>query len=474
MRLPKDRINPINLLAGGNGMKDVKQWQYSMHSAVRTAIKESESDVVNLYLKLEKASKSYLESGEMKEGDSFRVPLEDGTELNISFFKKYSTVVAKNMRGQEIDAVTEADSYKKEYRFLDALTFTLQNINLGIGPRYSSDFEKAVMQAKSGDVYHFDNNKVYVCVQKSEEQVSFVRISNGDKTPKIEDIDKYEHEVIIKDSPLSFQSFYKKVRDEYTDDTKFRVASITSARELLNSLLINRQDTKTLQIGPNKFFVKPSKEGKGLSYYSSNGDLISEERMLFLVGWLQASPNTVQIVRTKNHSEQKAFEDVECKRIFERMMAENDFTGALEFVSGYLAENDNSLQIDMSSYVAGEDSFEPVSYIFKSVNGELSIKKLSYIDNDFSKEVSKVESVSVTDVINYCKEKYDDRFELIKTGIINSILKDYPYWHGDFLEKYIEKSTLDKIGQVFSVSMHSTDQNASMFMDIPEDEHELS
>lgn len=405
---------------------NMKNWEYTMHVAVRRDIRNKRDDVVNLYLQLEKASKPLLASGEMQEGDIFKVPLEDGTIMDISFYKEYSTVDVTNLDGKKINAITKADSYKKEYRFLEGLSFTLSNVGLGIGPHYSKEFEEFIQNTKVGDILHFDNNKVYVCMSKTEDHAAFVRVSNGDKTPNVKDIQKYDYETVIKKSPLSLQYFYRKVRDEYTDDVKFKVSSITSARELLNSLIANKLDSKELVIGPNKFFVKPAKEGKGLSYYDNSGNLVSEERMLFLLGWLKASPNTVNINRFSNFSSESEFKDTECKRNFEQMMSENHFEEAFSFLSGSLSVNEDSVQIDMSSYVQEGLDFEAVSYILKSKNGELSIKKLSYVDNDFTKEVSKVQDVSLENVIIYCNDKYNKEYILAK-----------------YLSSYIKK--LDKI-----------------------------
>lgn len=450
----------------------MKNWEYDMHTVVRKAVRDKRDDVVNLYLQLEKASKPLLESGEMKEGNSFRVPLEDGTMMDISFYKDYSIVDVTNLDGKTERAVSKEDSYKNEYRFLEGSSFMLNNVGLGIGPHYPKEFEKSVQNTKVGDILHFDNNKVYVCMSKTEDQTAFVRVSNGDKTPNVKDIQKYDYETVIKGSPLSLQNFYRKVRDEYTDDVKFKVSSITSARELLNSLIANRSDSKELVVGPNKFFVKPAKEGKGLSYYDNSGNLVSEERMLFLLGWLQASPNTVNVNRFSNFSSENEFKDMECKRNFEHMMSENHFEEAFSFLSGYLSVNEGSVQIDMSSYVQEGLDFEAVSYILENKSGELSIKKLSYVDNDFTKEVSKVEDVSLADVMMYCNDKYNKEYNLVKSSVISQIYKDYPNWNGKYLAAYIEKSTLDIMGTIFNTNINAVNKDSAAFMNAHFDKEE--
>lgn len=431
---------------------NMKNWEYTMHAAVRRAIRNKRDDVVNLYLQLEKASKPLLAFGEMQEGDIFKVPLEDGTIMDISFYKEYSTVDVTNLDGKKINAITKADSYKKEYRFLEGLSFTLNNVGLGIGPHYPKEFEDILVNLRPGDILRFDNNKAYVCSASTGATVGFVRISNGDKTPNIKDIHTYETTGVVKGIPIEIQKFYRSVRDEYTDDTKFKVTSITSVRELLNFLIANRSDSKELTIGPNKFFVKPAKDGKGLSYYDNSGNLVSEERMLFLLGWLKASPNTVNVNRFSNFSSENEFKDVECKRNFERMMGENHFKDAFSFLSGYLTANEDSVQIDMSSYVQEGLDFEAVSYILKSKNGELSIKKLSYIDNDFTKEVSKVQDVSLEDVIIYCNDKYNKEYTLVKNNVINK-----------YLSSYIEKSAIEFMGSTFKTSINAVGKDSAAF-----------
>lgn len=458
----------------------MKNWQYKMHAVVRNTIREQiqkadkgegfDPDVVNLYLQLEKMSKQMLANGEMNEGDNFRVPLEDGTIMDISFYRAYSTVAVESLEtGKYMEAVLREDSAKQEYRFLEGLSFALQNASLGIGPHYPKSFEKAINEAKPGDILHFDNNKAYVCVANQSGTVSFHRISNSNKTPDISSIKEYETVGVVKGMPLEIQKFYRQVHDAYTDDVKFKATSLTDARGVLNKLLANREYDKELVVGPNKFLVKKAEQGKGLSYYDESGNQVPESRMLYLLGCLKASPNSVEINRLAHHTPQNQFNDTECKRAFEHLMAENRFKDSFRLLNAYLKQNEGAVQVNMSSYMQTDKNFEAVSFKFECKNGEIQIQKLSYKDNDFSKGVSHVESASMDEVLAYCAQKYDDTFSLVKSNIMNDIYKDYPNWSGQYLDRYVEKLAKQEMMSLSVFEIHSNDA-ASMDQDYDYDD----
>ena len=459
---------PIDMFKKETNMNTaIKNWEAAMHSALRAATIQNPYDAVNLYLKLEKASKKYLASGEMQEGDTFRVHLETGIILDISFYKEYSTVKANYPNGKSKMLIDEQDSYRKEYRELEATSLALETAKLGIGPRFSRNFFETMAKAKPGDVYVFDNDISLLCDGKLNNMLSFIQVTKNKIIPSIDEFGKQKRFSLNIDEELSIQNLYRKVKDNYTYDVKMSISSVTEARGILNKLLANKEITKELVIGPNKFVVQPSKEGKGLVYYDNKGNKISEEKILLLLSWLNVNPNKVEIKHLDPKTSVKEFTDIMFKRELDEHLAKQDFKGAVDFISGYCMKNPEVLQIDMSSYTRKDVDFEAVRFAFKYSEGEMQIKKITYEDNDFSKNPSSVRDASVEEVIEYCKQKYDDKFNYFKNITLDQIHKAFSQCSKEFFEDTVGKAIQEKmVGKsVFETKVSFADRNISSLME---------
>lgn len=445
----------------------IKNWQASMHSAVRIAVNQNPYDAVNLYLKLEKASKKYLENGEMQEGDTFKVPFETGIMLDISFYKEYSTVKANYPDGKSKVLIDKRDSYKKEYLALETLSDALKSANLGIGPKYSMEFFEIMTKSRPGDVYVFDNNKTFLCTSVVNKYHSFMSVTKNCKTPHIDEFKKQEEFSIDVTNPSSIQDFFRTIKDPYTYDVKMSISSITEARGILNKLIANRDITKELVIGPNKFVAQREKDGKGLVYYDNKGDKISEEKILLLLGWLEANPNKVEIKHLDPITPMKEFTDIMFKRTLDQHLADHEFEAAIDFISGFCMNNQEILQIDMNSYVKSDTEYEATRFVFKFSDGELLIKKLTYEDNDFSKNPISIKNTTAEEVVAYCKQKYSERFNYVKNETLDQIHRDFPEWNSNFFKEMIDKYVELKMKNisVIKANVSYADKNISALME---------
>ena len=442
-------------------MNSFSNWQASMWSAVRVAERENHYDVLNLYLKLEKMSKPFLESGEMKQGDLFCVPLETGQMMRIRFYNEYSTVDMQNPNGRISPAVTEKDSYIKEYRYLLATTDTLEASHYGIGAKASKEFHKAMSEAKIGDVFVFDRGQSYVCAGEFDKYKDFRKTCGASKKPVVKCIDEAEHFSVDITNELSIQEAFREVKDPYTNDIKMSIVSITDARGILNSLLADIDTTKELVLGPNKIVAQKNKEGKGLVYFDSTRKQIPEEKVLLTLAWLEARPNEITVNRIGPEFPADEFETILSKRTIDEFMADKEYGKAVDYIEG-LCLNNGMLEFDMSSYIKDNESYEAVSFVFKlNSDNHVSISKVTYTDNDFDKNVKAIEEVTAKDVVSYCEQKYDEKFVYIKNQIIEDCFERFPDWKGDLYDTVVERLAKERVdnSQLFDVHLDYAKSN---------------
>lgn len=462
---------PVDIKKVNSKLK-MKNWEYQMHSAVRVSFIENKVDILNLYLNLEKMAKPFLENNEMEEGSSFRVPLSDGSDFIATFYKNYTLADVIYSDGSKQSLVSKKDAYMEDYSKMDLVSSMLRQSDLGIGLQVPEEFRNFLKECKSGDVVHFDSNLAYVCEYTigsgDNLTLSFRRISNN-KSPSLNEIDSYESVPVVYKSNISVQNFYDKIKDAYTDDMKYGLSTINDARALLNKLVSNIDVAKEISIGSNRFLVKKSTSDKNLVYYDSKGNLLPENKILYYLGWLKSSPNNVKIKRLEKPTAKMDFEDRQIKREFEDLMYNSkDYQTALNKLFAYCEANDGLLKIDMSSYVQNEVDFEAVTFTIKSENGNLSIKKLYYEDNDFNKNVVKIVNSSETELLQYCKQKYNENFKLIKSKFAEQVKKDHPEWNNfNLLDDYFNKKAIKEIenSNIGEINLDNDVSDVYAFMD---------
>lgn len=416
----------------------MKNWEFSMTSAMRIAMQQDKYDALNLYLKLEKASKKYLASGDMKEGDSFVVPLEDGAFLRQEFYNKYSTLTLINPNKKEIVAISEEDSYKNEYRYLLGYSQALENSQLGIGPRHNTEFAKALREVKAGQVLVFDNGRSYVCQYNKEDVLRLVRTSNTTKIPYLSEFKNSEAFSINLTDNIGIQKFYAEIRDPYNDDVRCRITTTYKAQELLNKYTAGLdKQTKVLQIGPNKIRMKKSWTSKQISYYDEQGNKVPEEQVKILLGWLNAAPVVTEFQRSQSTPKQE-FDDNMARADIDMLFAGKQYAIAANVIDTCCQESKQDLAVNFTSYVENKNGFEAVSFVFKYKDGDTRLYKITYKDNDFSKEPESIQPVGYEEFENFCQKKYNDSLVYIKNQIKDEILPKFPQYHGAFLDRVIE------------------------------------
>lgn len=444
-------------------MNSFKNWQASMWSAVRTAERESHYDLLNLYLKLEKKSKSLLASGEMNEGDLFCVPLETGQTMKVRFYKDYSTVDMQQPDGLVDNAISRQDSYRKEYRYLLATSRTLEASNYGIGAKASKEFYQVMSEAKVGDVFVFDRGQSYVCAGIFDKYKDFRKTCGISNKPNIKCIDEADHFSVDVTNELSIQEAFREVKDPYTNDIKMKITSLTDARGILNSLLADIETTKEINLGPNKIVAQKNRERKelfyvdsagkhsvvaqqenGLVYFDSTGKQIPEEKVLLTLAWLEARPNEITVNRIGPEFPVDEFDTIISKRTIDSLMAKHAYREAVDYIHGLCLKN-GSMELDMNSYVKNGESYEAVSYVFKRTeDNDVKISKVTYIDNDFDKNIKSIESISVKEIVTYCQQKYDENFVYIKNQILEECFEKFPDWQSDMYKELVDKLAKEK------------------------------
>lgn len=180
---------------------------------------------------------------------------------------------------------------------------------------------------------------------------------------------------------------------------------------------------------------------KGLSFYDENHQRISEESVKILLGWLDVATVVTEFARSNPATPKQEFDDNMVRADIDALFDAKHFNIAGFIIGEYCQENGQDLSINFSSYVDGQ----AISFVFKYEKNDVQLYKISYESNDFSSEPTKIEKSSFKEFESFCEKKYNETFVRIKNDVRNEILKDYPQYHGENLEKVLDRLTAKKI-----------------------------
>lgn len=431
----------------------LKPWEFHLTSAMRTAMYANKFDIVNLYIKLEQTAKEYLESGEMKEGDSFKIPLENGAMLTQSFYKGYSTLTLKRPNNKIREVISKDDLYKKEYTFLIGYSEALEDSELGIGARFTEKIKNALSEIKVGQVITFENGRSYVCRCTNGKDIGLTQVSNLTKIPDMSEFEETKEDMVHIQSDLSLQHFYAQVRDDYNDDVRGRFSMSYKTQEIYNQIYAGiGNKLKLVQLGPNVFRVKKALLSRELRWYDNNGKLIPNEKIKSIIGWLNTAPVIMDFKRDEQTYKQE-FDDNLLKGEVNQLLSNKEYENAGKMIMAYCEKEKETLSINISSYIDKNDDYQAVSFVFSYNNGKCNISKLTYDDNNYLSDPSYIEESSLEEFIEFCHLKYDENFLYIENDIKSQLLEQYPQYKNDFAKDLMNKFAIEKAKEQVSLDV---------------------
>lgn len=431
-----------------------------------------------LYIALEQASKKYLASEEMWQGQDYDIPLEDGSVLKMQMYDNYSTLTATNPKGESREIISKDASVKKEYSALDFYTFGMSAV--GIGHRFPANFDKMLMkELKPGRIISFDG------IDK-DHQFSMVCTKVEGRLPYVKSIHLGEFKDISaksfmkeKEQPLSMtdselQKLYNTVKTRTGNVIPRHEKIDCFAQEQINKLLSGLKPGKTqvLQFGNERLRVHRSLFGNKLSWYDKNGERITEEAAKVFIAWCHNAPviTEVSAVNKTIEGDVKAYGFY---REYEEHLKSQNFRAAADVAKDFCERNGKDFAIDVSTYVNSQEQAIATTFCFKSASdGHCEVYKVTYKDNDFTKGAESIKAVPLSDFILFAEHKYENVVNMLLVATKEKYAKELETSPLDekVKEKIVEEAATK---QVIKAIQNKEIVNASSIGNISDDINDL-
>ena len=429
------------------------EWEREMFFRANRVNNRSPYDIYHLYIELEKTSKKYFSSGKMKDGDTFKVPMKDGSELIFSFYKRSTAITRKNNDGSTDILLRKEDNASLEKKHLITLSNTYKNTGYGIGERYPDEFKRLVTEAKTGDIITFSGSKaMYLCTGTTNLYKHFEKMHERGFDGDISKYRSYETFVVDPEYDKTIQDFYDVNRDKDTSRVKARVFTDHMAQEWVNRISATTQKGDSTAVNFAGIHLLAQKQpDNSLIWYDAKKNRIDEEKVKLLYAWFKTCP-VEKKVTLPNATIDSRYDYLLFTKELEEIYKTAEFSKAFARIKEECVRSGNGFVYREQSYVQdSETEFTSRGFAFVAKDGKMTVSELIF---DESGKVTGVIPSSEEMFIAFCREKYDCRYHLLYTRTEEELRDRFPGSNDRplFFTKMAEKTTKEKIIQDMSTT----------------------
>lgn len=407
-------------------------WKKEMYAAYCNVEKSTSTDVLGLYIKLEKIFQKHFSAGNVEEGQDFLIEMGGLSPYKLRFYEKATEIYNFDEKdNSEHLLLSLEDSYRKEYGKLLAQEQLLKVNRFAIGRRYPDSLKEYLTTIKPGQVIAFEEGKSYVCRRNTTNTVYLQEVFSGNiKNLTLDNFRKnLKNQVVVDLSDKnSIQAFYRENKKHLTHSIEGKFLDIHKAQSTMNEIYGSLPifKTKKVTFGPIELRVRRSVTKKNTAlWYDEKGKPLSEDTVRYLIGFLNSTPSQTTYNR-KNPTALKSIEDEAFAQDIEVIMQSHDFDKATNLMMKYVVDNKNDLTINTIAYECDNNNqISAVSYTFKEVAGQCKIFKAVYTDADFQSDIKEIKEVSAEEFYNFCKKKYTDEHNILVSQALSEIDEKY-------------------------------------------------
>lgn len=315
----------------------------------------------------------------------------------------------------------------------------LHNNKLYILPPVDKNFISKLNDSKEGEIIDLNSRISLVCTRNNKEQLIFIKRFEGSlDTLTVDDFRKEERYVVNKNDASSYQALFAKAYNSRTSAAEIRTrfnSEYYDGYDSVNSIEANLPDNSIAikNIGPIK--LKISKQGNVCRWFDTNGTPLDKKNVAFMFSWAKYSGISIDIIKDCYGDYEPAIPtDVDCKYIsmVKRDLLDNNIIGVLKNAKEY-TEFAQTTSLTFTGLEEKENGYDACSFVFKNMNNQIKILKLTYINNDCSlNNIKDVTPVSEDEFANFCRNHFHKEIE--------QTLIEYQYTIHNLLEMFPNKS----------------------------------
>lgn len=427
-------------------------WERDMFVKSKQVEEYAPYDIYHLYTELEKTAHKYLIENSMERGATYIIPFKDGSHLEFAFYMNGTAVTRVNVDGTEDKMLLRKDRPEAEQRILKILSNTYYNAKSGIGEPYPEQVEKALRDAKVGDIITFsDSGKMYVCswTEKTNSFKTFQQLHMEKFSGKLEDFKTFNTVNINLNDKWGIQKFYDENKNTLSSRMECRVFCDKLSQDWVNHIAMTTEIGESTAVDfAGIHLIAQKAEDKVLRWYDASNSQVSEEKVKLLYAYLKTAPVERKIRRQKTVD--RLYDNTLIYNKIKDYYSDADFKGAYDYIMEECGKNGHGFMYQERSVVQdSETKFSPKSFaFFQKKDGEVAVTEVEYEDNDPDKPVKSIKKSSLKEFMMYCDKKYDARYHMIRNKTEEELRKNYPKQNAndkntDFFDMYVGKKAME-------------------------------
>lgn len=401
----------------------MKYWKKTIFTITRQFFNYKQKHLLNSWLmELDKViSTDYA----MLDGCTFIAPIENGSILKIVIDNGAILIaqIAPNM--QTAMLVNRLQFKKNDLIALKNYGDSLKANKMGLGFPYPNAFKNMFKGLRPNEIVTFDNGISFLCTENENSIVTLRKLCGNIFNGPTSDLLTMSRKFDLGYSAREMQNLYCKVRTSFSDSVSGRIASSLEAKNEINQFeeSVEKNSEKRIDLGPLAFiYKKPLLSAP--KWYTDDNQPVSSDLLLNVFSWMLTAPVIVDYIR-KEPSPDKECNDNLFNESLEPYFLQGKFNEICAKIIAYMTYNNMDLSISFKSYCRNNSDYTAVGYLFElSDNMNITIKRLTFEDNDITKKVVGTKYIQPEAFISFCKEKFNSDYFVYQNNKKKSLLDD--------------------------------------------------
>ncbi len=404
-------------------------WKLEMQGEYEKYQRNGSYNIEQFYLALEKISKEHFSNGTMKDGDTFKFALSNGTLLAFTFNKDFTEISQIGINQNVLPLLRRSnlitsDKYKiQQSTVLSTIGVSLHATNDHIGEKFPEKLEKALKALTPGAIISFTDGRSYVCTGRPASNIIDLKQAYSGKIENLslEALSSQKISLNTYDD-IQLQRFYRDNQKKMTQRMEFNVSFTNKAKEFVELIERNVKynEPHRIQMGNVTLMAKKNKDGSVI-WFDGKGDRVSRDNVILLNGILNCGINERNYIR-KNPTNMDIANDVNFEKMIENLSMGRKFEQIYNAMIAYVEKNQTNLAIESYQYEKNGEDLTPARIVFAERDGLVKAVKITYKDNDFAKEEDKITELSEKDFVRMCEQIYTANHNVLATRTEEYIL----------------------------------------------------
>lgn len=418
-------------------------------------------NIERFYLALESISKAHFADGTMQDGNIFMFPTSNGGQIKFKFYKDITEIYQYTRdSGEEIPLLTKRDYLDTNtYKTAQAVALKTMGTSLKvtsdhIGEQFPGRMIEALQALTPGAIISFTNGKSYVCTKRPASNIiELLQTYSGDvRNLTLEALRNPQKVIINTYDDIQLQKFYRDNQKKLTQRIELNVSFTNKAKEFVDLIERNVEINKPHRIAMgNVTLIAKKNKDNSVIWFDGKGERVEKKSIILLNGILNSGINERNYIR-KNPTNMDIANDVNFEKNMENLSRGRKFELMYRKMMEYVKENKTNLAIETFQYEKNGDDFTPARIVFAERDGLVKAVKITYKDNDFSKEEDKLTELSESDFIKMCEQLYCGNHKVLATRTEEMILskikkpkEELTYEERKQMNEYVEEILKDNV-----------------------------